>query len=149
MNEERTGKYLRQVEHIRGHLWHRYSITVNQVIVTILKFSKWPKGTLSSVASLLAATLYQGNPDRNKKLWGGDTYSLSTSTWVSWGGGGGLAYLMKGDTYSLSTPTWWRWFQKRLVRTNVFYLHFCFRMYFLYSIVAFVLNIHLIFATGC
>jgi hypothetical protein len=25
MNEERTGKCLRQVEHIRGHLWHRYS----------------------------------------------------------------------------------------------------------------------------
>jgi hypothetical protein len=32
MNEERTGKFLRQVEHIRGHLWHRYFITVNQVI---------------------------------------------------------------------------------------------------------------------
>ena len=28
MNEEMTGKCLRQVEHIRGHLWHRYSITV-------------------------------------------------------------------------------------------------------------------------
>ena len=28
-----------------------------------------PKGTLGSVASLLAATLYQGNPDRNHKLW--------------------------------------------------------------------------------
>ena len=26
-----------------------------------------PKGTLGSVASLLAATLYQGNPDRNHK----------------------------------------------------------------------------------
>ena len=24
MNEEWTGKYLRQVEHIRGHLWHIY-----------------------------------------------------------------------------------------------------------------------------
>jgi hypothetical protein len=31
MNEERTGKCLRQVEHIRGHLWHRYSITVNRI----------------------------------------------------------------------------------------------------------------------
>jgi hypothetical protein len=30
--DERTGKCLRQVEHIRGHLWHRYSITVNQVM---------------------------------------------------------------------------------------------------------------------
>jgi hypothetical protein len=27
------------------------------------------KGTLGSTASLLAATLYQGNPDRNHKLW--------------------------------------------------------------------------------
>jgi hypothetical protein len=27
------------------------------------------KGTLDSVASLLAATLYQGNPDRNHKLY--------------------------------------------------------------------------------
>ena len=27
------------------------------------------KGTLGSVASLLATTLYQGNPDRNHKLW--------------------------------------------------------------------------------
>jgi hypothetical protein len=33
MNEERTGKCFRQVEHIRSHLWHRYSITVNQVVV--------------------------------------------------------------------------------------------------------------------
>jgi hypothetical protein len=28
-----------------------------------------PKGTLGSVASLLAGTLYQGNPDMNHKLW--------------------------------------------------------------------------------
>jgi hypothetical protein len=31
--------------------------------------STLPKGTLGSVASLFAATLYQGNPDRNYKLW--------------------------------------------------------------------------------
>jgi hypothetical protein len=31
--------------------------------------SPLPKGTLGSVASVLAATLYQGNPDRNHKLW--------------------------------------------------------------------------------
>jgi hypothetical protein len=31
--------------------------------------STLPKGTLGSVASLLAATLYQGHPDRNHKLW--------------------------------------------------------------------------------
>ena len=29
MNEERTGRYLWQVEHIRAHLWHIYSTTVN------------------------------------------------------------------------------------------------------------------------
>jgi len=31
--------------------------------------STLPKGTIGSVASLLAATLYQENPDRNHKLW--------------------------------------------------------------------------------
>jgi hypothetical protein len=31
--------------------------------------STLPKRTLGSVASLLTATLYQGNPDRNHKLW--------------------------------------------------------------------------------
>jgi len=34
-----------------------------------LMTSTWPRGTLGSVASLLAATLYQGNHDRNHKLW--------------------------------------------------------------------------------
>jgi len=28
-----------------------------------------PIGNVNTVASLLAATLYQGNPDRNQKLW--------------------------------------------------------------------------------
>jgi hypothetical protein len=40
MNEESNRKCLRQVEHIRGHLWHRYSITVNQVVVATVKLSK-------------------------------------------------------------------------------------------------------------
>jgi hypothetical protein len=31
--------------------------------------STLPNGTLGSVASLLEATLYQKNPDRNHKLW--------------------------------------------------------------------------------
>jgi hypothetical protein len=31
--------------------------------------STLPNGTLGSVASLLAATLYQGNLDRSHKLW--------------------------------------------------------------------------------
>jgi hypothetical protein len=51
-------------------LWHRYSIAVNQVIVETVQLSTLPKETLSSVASLLAATLYQGNPERNHKYRG-------------------------------------------------------------------------------
>ena len=61
MNEEMTGKWLRQVKNIRGHLSHRYYIAVNQVMVATVK--------LGSVTSLKAATLYQGNSDRNHKLW--------------------------------------------------------------------------------
>jgi hypothetical protein len=37
MNEERTGFWLRQTEHSYGHLWHRYPVTVNQVMMSILK----------------------------------------------------------------------------------------------------------------
>jgi hypothetical protein len=40
MNEERIGMCL-QMEHIRGHLWHRYSIAVNQVMVMTIKLLKW------------------------------------------------------------------------------------------------------------
>jgi len=38
MNEE---KCLRQVEHIRGHLWHRYFRSVKQVMVATEKLTKW------------------------------------------------------------------------------------------------------------
>ena len=41
MNEERAGECLRQVGLIRGHLGHRYSVAVNQVMVTTVKLSKW------------------------------------------------------------------------------------------------------------
>jgi hypothetical protein len=37
--------------------------------------STLPKGTLGSVASLLATTPYQGNPDRNHKLWNTPRFS--------------------------------------------------------------------------
>jgi hypothetical protein len=40
-DEERTRKCLRQVEHIHGHLWHIYSITVHQVMVVTVRLSKW------------------------------------------------------------------------------------------------------------
>ena len=39
MNEERIGKYLRQVQHLRGHLWHRYSISINQVVLLTLRYN--------------------------------------------------------------------------------------------------------------
>jgi len=42
-------------------LWQR---NIFEVMTSTL-----PRGNLGSVASLLAATLYQGNPDRNNKLW--------------------------------------------------------------------------------
>jgi hypothetical protein len=40
MNEKRTGKCLLQVEHIRGHLWHLYSLTVNQIMVATVQLPK-------------------------------------------------------------------------------------------------------------
>jgi hypothetical protein len=41
---------------------------VDRKIVKVMT-STLPRKTLGSVVSLLAATLYQGNPDRNRKLW--------------------------------------------------------------------------------
>jgi len=41
MNEERIGLSLRQTEHIGGHLWHRYSVAVNQIVVATVILSKW------------------------------------------------------------------------------------------------------------
>jgi hypothetical protein len=32
-NKERTGLWLRQMEHIRGHLWHKYSVSFNFMVV--------------------------------------------------------------------------------------------------------------------
>ena len=40
--------------------------------------STLPRGTLVSVASLLAETLYQGNLDKNHKLW----YIISTERYI-------------------------------------------------------------------
>jgi hypothetical protein len=67
MNEERTGKCLRQVEHIRLHLWHIYSIAVNQVLVATVKFRSddfnWTKRN-SWFSSFLVST----NPP-SRKFW--------------------------------------------------------------------------------
>jgi len=48
-DERKTGLWLPQTEHIRGHRWLRY---------WLIK-SYWPLGTIGSVYSLLAAILYQ------------------------------------------------------------------------------------------
>jgi hypothetical protein len=48
MNEEKTGKCLQQVEYIRGHLWHRYSIAVNKVMV----YRSWLETGKENVAGL-------------------------------------------------------------------------------------------------
>ena len=66
MNEERTEKCLRQVVtqiFHNGQPSHGGNRKFFEVMTSTLL-----KGTLGSVASLLAATLYQGNPDRNYKL---------------------------------------------------------------------------------
>ena len=66
MNEEITGKCSRQIEHIRGDLWYRYSVMVNQCSggdskTTEVMTSTSAIWTIGPVASLLAATLYNRN----------------------------------------------------------------------------------------
>jgi hypothetical protein len=58
MNDERTGECLRHVKLINGHLWHRYSVTINQVMVIAVDHtsfevitSTWPIGTIGLVVS--------------------------------------------------------------------------------------------------
>ena len=42
----------RQVEHIRGHLWHRYSLMANQVMIAIVqKGFKETNGVIRSLNS--------------------------------------------------------------------------------------------------
>ena len=56
--------FVTQIFHINGQPSHGGDCKMFEVRTSTL-----PKGTLGSVASLLAATLYQGNPNRNHKLW--------------------------------------------------------------------------------
>ena len=55
--------FVKQIFH-NGQPSHGGDCKIFEVMTSTL-----PKGTFGSVASLLAATLYQGNPDRNYKLW--------------------------------------------------------------------------------
>ena len=41
MNKKKDGMWLRQTGHIRGRLWDEYFVTINQVITTTVKCSKW------------------------------------------------------------------------------------------------------------
>jgi hypothetical protein len=57
--------------------------------------STLPKGTLGSVASFLAATLYQGNPYRNHKVWNivpFERYILHMQVLLELPGGVGIVY---------------------------------------------------------
>ena len=54
--------------------------------------STYLRGTLSSVASLLAATLYQGNPDRSHKLWN----ITSTERYTPYAGAAGMLLYING-----------------------------------------------------
>ena len=48
--------------------------------------STFPIGTIGPVASLLAATLYQGNPDRNHMLWN----IVSTERYIPYASAAGM-----------------------------------------------------------
>jgi hypothetical protein len=55
---------------MHGYLRHRYSVTFNQVIVATVKLpqcmtSAQQLETPGSVTSMLAATLFQGNHEKN------------------------------------------------------------------------------------
>jgi hypothetical protein len=46
-----------------------YGVYISQLIQYSRACGSYPLGTLGSLASLLAATIYQGNHDRTHKLW--------------------------------------------------------------------------------
>jgi hypothetical protein len=49
--------------------WNIFVVICGDRDIFEVMTSTLPKGTLGSLASLLAATLYQENPNRNHKLW--------------------------------------------------------------------------------
>ena len=73
--------FVTQIFH-NGQPSHGGDRTIFEVMTSIL-----PKRTLGSVASLLAATVYQGNPDWNHKLWNivsSERYILHMSCINTW-----------------------------------------------------------------
>jgi hypothetical protein len=65
--EWRTGKCLRQGECFCGHLWQRYSIAVNQVMVATTTFTKWWL-QLTKRDPWFSRFLVSSNP-LSRKLW--------------------------------------------------------------------------------
>ena len=53
MNEEMIGKFLRQVEHICGHVWPIYSIADSEVIVVTLKLSNKGNNKITELRTIL------------------------------------------------------------------------------------------------
>jgi hypothetical protein len=73
MNEDRTGKCLYDkwnISVIICDMFHNGQPSHGGDRKTVkVMTSTSPTGTLDSVASLLEATIYRGNPDRSNKLW--------------------------------------------------------------------------------
>jgi hypothetical protein len=67
INEERTRKCLRQVEPIRGHLWHRYSETLEQTMVPTVK-RRSDNFNLTNRNPWFSSFLASSNP-RSRKSW--------------------------------------------------------------------------------
>jgi hypothetical protein len=77
-----TKKRDREVLATSGHLWHRYSITVNQVVVATVKHSKWwPMSTNPIRDHNLRNDENYGTP--KSKLIMSTTFFISSTVW-SW-----------------------------------------------------------------
>jgi hypothetical protein len=100
-DEERTGKCLRPLKYIRGHLWHRYSIAVNQVVVLRPKHfrsdDQYPPAhgvaQFSSFRRLWSLILYTVRGRQLPKIWRHSEISILYNV-VS------LRYLCLEDKYS-------------------------------------------------
>ena len=64
MDEESIRTFLRQMEHVSGHLWHSCSVTINKVMGVTEKLSKWWL-QLSNVFRTRKTKEEQNRPYRN------------------------------------------------------------------------------------
>jgi hypothetical protein len=87
MNGVRIGKFLRQVQHIHGHLWHRYFATVNQVMLTTVKLSKWwLQLKQPSVTEILIGTTSSVISDQLGNIYviSWCCWNVATNKWKNW-----------------------------------------------------------------